>query len=102
MKSSQSSKADHILYKVYWKLVLSDILTKQGFNDDAESKKILHEFHKRMLETKSIADETEEFVSEFISRVVLFWAERGVFVRTSKRQPKWIEWMDLADCWSIL
>lgn len=103
MKSSQvNNKADHILYRVYWRLILSDILTKQGFNDDAESKKVLHEFHKRILGYKSIADQSEEIVSEFINKVVLFWAEQGIFVRTSKRQPFWIEKMDLADCWELL
>ena len=102
MKSSQENKAEHILYKVYWKLILSDILTKQGFPDTPEAKKILHDFHKRILGYKSIAEESEAVVSDFLSKVVLLWAENGIFVRTNRRQPYLIEKYDLADVWELL
>lgn len=82
--------------------MLSDILSKQGFPDTPEAKKLLHDFHKRVLGYKSIADETEEVVSTFLSKVVLLWAEQGVFVRTTQRQPYLIEKYDLADVWSLL
>ena len=102
MKSTQNERAEHLLYKVYWKLVLSDILTKQGFEDTKEAKDLLHDFHKRVLGYPTISNESHEVVSLFIQKVVLFWGERGIFVRTSKKQPYLMEFMDLADCWDLL
>lgn len=111
MKYSQSNEpvdypAEHILYKVYWRLCLEDIIYKLGFPTlvkSAEAKKLLHEFHKRMFDTKSISGQSHAKVSRFIQEVCIFWAqERGIFVRTKKEQPLWIEWMDLADVKHLL
>ena len=106
MKSSQgNNKAGHILYKTYFGLCLKDILKGNGFKDreiTQEAKDLLHEFHKRILGYKTIADEDEEVVSTFIQKVCLLWAENGIFVRTSKKQPEMIQFMDLADCWERL
>jgi hypothetical protein len=102
MGYSRDDKADHLLYRTYWGLCLNDILYKQGFAVNEANKKVLHDFHKRVLGYKTISEESEEILSRFISEVVLFWGERGIFVRTSRRQPRWIEWMSLHDIWDLL
>jgi hypothetical protein len=83
-------------------LSLKDILAFLGYPPSKEAKLILHEFHKRVLGYESIAGRSHEVVSRFLAEVVVFWAEQGLFVRTSGRQPVEIQDMDLADCWDIL
>ena len=98
MKSSvESDIADHKLYKLYWKLCLSDILFHLGYEATAENKKTLHEFHKRVLGYSTISGKSQEAVSNFITFVTIFWAERGIFVRMSGRQPLYIELMGFSD-----
>lgn len=94
--------ADPILYRTYWGLCLEDILFHLGFTATIQAKELLHEFHKRVLGYESTANRSHEVVSRFIAEVCIFWAERGIFVRTSKKQPLYIEMMDLADIWDIL
>lgn len=90
MTSSQikSDLADPILYRLYFKLCLADILDELGFEATQKNKEILHDFHKRVLGYETIAGRSQEVLSRFIQDVCLFWAERGIFVRTSGRQPK--------------
>ena len=99
---SSGDKAEHILYKVYWRLCLSDILNHLGFEPTARNKELLHDFHKRILGYNTTAGRTHEVMSRFVSEVCIFWAvEKGIFVRTSKRQPENIEMMDLLDTVTI-
>lgn len=100
--SRDKERAEHLLYKVYFRLCLEDILNHLRVEPTAEAKTILHDFHKRVLGYKTIAGESHEAVSRFIQKVCLFWAERGLFVRTSKKQPPLIQWMELADVWELL
>jgi len=103
MKFTQENKsADPILYRLYWRLCLTDILAFLGYPPTKEAKLAVHEFHKRVLGFESIAGKSQETVSRFIAEVVVLWAEQGLFVRTSGRQPSDIQDMDLADCWNIL
>jgi hypothetical protein len=98
----QNESADPKLYRVYWRLCLSDILFHLGYEPTTENKLILHEFHKRVLGYKTTANRSQEVVSRFIAEVCVFWADQGIFVRTSKKQPLWIELMDLHDVWKLL
>ncbi len=102
----QNDRAEHILYRTYFGLCLKDILLANGFKEHEitqELKDILHEFHKRVLGYKTIENQSHEVVSMFVQQVCLLWAEqRGIFVRTSKRQPRLIQWMPLSDCWEML
>lgn len=94
---------DPILYKLYWGLMLSDILFHLGFEVTAKNKELLHEFHKRVLGYSTISGRKQEVVSRFIQEVVIFWSvEHGIFVRTSRKQPLFIEKMDLAEVWDLL
>lgn len=89
--------ADPILYRVYFSLMCQDILHGLEFDATKENKAILHEFHKRILNYKTIAGESQQIVSEFLLEVTVFWATNfGIFVRTSKKQMKGIEWLPLA------
>lgn len=100
MKSSQvrSDIADPLLYRLYWKLCLSDILIHLGFEPTKEAKEILHDFHKRVLGYDSTSGRTQKVMSRFIMDVCIFWSvEKGIFVRTSKRQPEGIEMMGFSD-----
>lgn len=81
---------------------MSDILCRLKHPSNETNKKILHDFHKRVLGYGTISDQDVEVLSKFIQEVCLFWAERGIFVRTSRRQPKNIEWMALRDIWDRL
>ena len=83
--------ADHLLYRTYYKLILGDILYHLGHEPTAKNKDILHKFHKRVLGYKTIAGLTQEQLSVFLFAVGVFWAERGIFVRTRKVQPIGIE-----------
>jgi hypothetical protein len=89
--------ADPILYRVYFRLMMQDILHELGFDATKENKAILHEFHKRILNYKTIAGMSQQVVSEFLLEVTVFWATNfGIFVRTSKKQMKGIEWLPLS------
>jgi hypothetical protein len=101
--TAKSDIADPLLYRTYWKLVLGDILFHLGYEATAANKELLHDFHKRVLLYDSTAGRTQEVMSRFITDVTIFWAvEYGIFVRTSKKQPLYIETMDLHDLWDIL
>jgi hypothetical protein len=75
-----------------------DILFHLGFEPTAKNKEILHEFHKRVLGYSTISGRKEEVVSRFLQEVTIFWSvEKGIFVRTSRKQPLWIELMGFSD-----
>ena len=63
--------ADPILYRLYWGVQMPDILHKLGFDATEKNKKILHEFHKRVLNYKTIAGESRSIVSLFLFEVLL-------------------------------
>ena len=97
LMKSTNEFADPILYRVYFSLMCKDILFELGFNATQENKLILHEFHKRILNYKTIAGMPQNIVSEFLLEVTIFWATNfGIFVRTSRKQEKGIEWLPLA------
>ena len=97
MTSIAKDFADPILYRVYFKLMMGDILHEMGFDATKENKAILHEFHKRILDYKTIAGQPQRIVSEFLLEVTIFWATNfGIFVRTSRKQNKGIEWLPLS------
>jgi hypothetical protein len=97
LANSKDNPADHLLYRVYFKLMLGDILTHLGYPHTAENKTVLHEFHKRVLGFESISGKSEETVSRFLRMVEILWAEQGLFVRSSGRQPLGIENMELSE-----
>ena len=95
--------ADPILYRVYFSLMCNDILYGLGFDATAENKKLLHEFHKKILGYRSIAMKSQTVVSSFLLEVTIFWAtEFGIFVRTSQKQPKGIEWLPFSKVKNML
>lgn len=101
--ATRNDVADHKLYKTYWKLCLGDILFHLGYEDTPENKELLHEFHKRVLGYKSISNSSQEVLSRFITDVCIFWSvEQGIFVRTNKKQPLYIEMEDLSEVWDKL
>lgn len=107
MAYSAKNTDEHLLYRTYWKLCLSDVISKNGWMKEAEitseAKEQVHDFHKRVLGYKTISGLSHEKLSKFIQEVCLFWAETsGVFIRTSKKQPKWIEWMPLSEVRHLL
>jgi hypothetical protein len=106
MKSTTTVKsdiADPILYRLYWSLMLNDILHKQGFDATKENKEKLHDFHKRILGYETISARTQDVVSRFIFEVCCYWSvEKGIFVRTSRNQPYDIEQRSLAEVWHLL
>ena len=77
--------------------MLSDILHKQGLDATEENKKHLHEKHKEIFGVKSIAGMSQDRLSRFLLEVIIHWGERGIFVRTSKKQPWGIEDKALSD-----
>jgi hypothetical protein len=101
--SAQNDIADPLLYRVYWRLCLSDILFHLGYESTPKNKELLHEFHKRVLGYDSTARRSQKAMSRFIQDVCIFWAvEKGIFVRTSKKQPLYIELMELSKIWNLL
>ena len=92
----ESESADPVLYRLYWTLQMNDILKFLGYEITAENKKILHEFHKRSLGFDTISGKSNETVSRFLRGVEILWAEQGLFVRSSGRQPEGIENMELS------
>ena len=103
MNAFREDIADSILYRVYFSLMMKDILYEIGVDATKENKAILHEFHKRILNYKTIAGMSQQVVSEFLLEVTVFWATNfGIFVRTSKKQDKGIEWLPLKKVWKFL
>ena len=100
--TSVNDSADHILYRVYYSLMAGDILHHLGYDATAKNKEILHKFHKRVLGYKTISALTQEQLSVFLFSVCVFWAERGIFVRTNSRQPWGLQDMELAELWDVL
>jgi hypothetical protein len=79
-----------------------DILHKLGYDATQKNKKILHDFHKRVLEYKSIAGMEQISLSKFLLEVGVYWAERGIFVRTKAIQPIGMEELPLSEIWDLL
>jgi hypothetical protein len=103
MKSqAKNNIADPILYRLYWSIVLREILYHLGYDATRRNKSILHTFHKRVLGYSSTAGESREIYSNFISEVLLLWAERGIFIRTKRDQPVNIQDMELSKIWDKL
>jgi hypothetical protein len=94
--------ADPVLYRLYWAVMLPDVLHKLGFDATKENKMILHEFHKRVLEFDSIANQTQGLVSHFLFLVGVYWSQYGIFVRTRKDHPVNLLDMPLRDVWEYL
>ncbi len=82
--------------------MMADILHKLGHDATPKNKQILHDFHKRVLDYKSIADASQTTLSKFLLEVSIYWAERGIFVRSKEKQPLGIEDMPLSECWDLL
>ena len=106
---TNDESADPHLYKVYWSLMLNDILVKLGEESDCifpptkGNKEILHNFHKRILGYETIAGRSQEVVSRFIFEVCVFWAtEYGFFIRTSGNQPENIADLPLSEIIHLL
>lgn len=96
--NSNQNRAEHLLYRVYYKLIIPDVLYHLGFDVNTENKSILHDFHKRMFGYKTTAGMTQEKFSHFLAEVMLFWAEtKGIFVRSKKDQPIGIEQKGFTD-----
>jgi len=94
--------ADPLLYRTYYGLMLPDILTHMGHEITPEGKELLHDFHKRILGYDTISGRSQELVSRFLQDVCILWAEMGIFVRTSGKQPWGIEDMDFWDIKHLL
>jgi len=94
--------ADPVLYRLYFSLMISDILHKLGMDATKENKEKLHEYHKKTLGYDSIAGKSHAIVSMFLLEVTILWAERGIFVRTRREQPFDIEQRSLHDVWKYL
>lgn len=99
MTSSQiNNRADHLYYRVYWKLMLEDLCHKLDMDATKENKERLHEFHKKILGYETIAGKSRDYVSLFLFEVALYWAqERGIFVRTNRHQPTDIQYRSFFD-----
>ena len=83
--------------------MMNDIITKLGYEPTMEAKMLVHNFHKRILGYKTIAGLSYEALSHFLLLVVAYWSsEHGFFIRTNKKQPEFIEWMPLKNCYNLL
>jgi len=89
--------ADPILYRTYHALMMPDILHHLGFDATKRNKDELHKFHKHVLGYRTISGLSQEQLSIYLFSVCVFWAERGIFVRTNRRQPWGIERMGFSD-----
>ena len=94
--------AEPIVYRLYWSIILRDVLFYLGFDSTRKNKQIVHEFHKRVLGYETIAGQSKEIVSTFIPEVLLFWAERGVFIRSNRKQEIGMENQPLSQIWEKL
>jgi len=98
----RNERADTRLYGLYYTLILRDILYHLGFDSTRKNKEILHDFHKRVLGYQTIAGQSQYIVSAFINDVLLFWAERGYFIRNKREQDIGIGNMELGKIWDKL
>jgi hypothetical protein len=103
MTSQENYNELNRLYRTYWSLILSDACIRTGLKPIKENKLRLHESHKKIYGTKSIAGESYEYVSDFITTIVAWYAtELGIFLRTSKKMPENIDKLPLSKCWKWL
>lgn len=82
--------------------MLRDILFYLGYDSTRQNKRILHEWHKRVLGYTSIAGKEDNVIKNFLFEVGVFWAERGIFVRTNRKQEIGIENQPLKEIWGKL
>jgi hypothetical protein len=91
------------LYRTYWTLILADACIKTGLKPTRGNKLRLHEAHKKIYGTNSIAGESYEYLSDFLTTIVAWYAtELGIFLRTTKRMPENIDNLPLNRCWDFL
>lgn len=100
--SNEDIIADPILYRTYWSIMLEDILHKLGYDANIENKHTLHEFHKRIFNFKTTSAISHLRLSKFMLEVIIFWEERGIFVRSSRDHYLGMEDDPLSKLWSIL
>lgn len=102
MNSLKHDIADPFLYRVYYGLILTDILCKLGMVITQDNKNSLHDYHKRVLGYESIASAPHATVSHFLFLVCVHWAQLGIFVRTKEDQPMDILDKPLKEVWKYL
>ena len=104
MKSQETPNDEvHKLYKTYWALILPDICLHLKLPITEENKRRLHDSHKKIYECESIAGRPYEYVSDFITTIVAWYAtEMGIFIRTRKDMPEDIDKLPLSKCWKWL
>jgi hypothetical protein len=103
MKSqAKNNIADPIIYRLYWSIVCRDILNHLGYDSTRKNKNILHEFHKRVLGYETTAGQSQEIMSTFVAEVLLYWAEKGWFIRNNRKQDLGIENEELSKIWDKL
>ena len=102
MTSPKENNA-HDLYKLYWAFILPQCIDFWEVQDTKENRERLHESHKKIYGCKSIAGQDYDFVSDFITEIVAWYAiECGLFLRTSQGQPDDIADRFLEDSWDFL
>lgn len=100
---NQEERASSKLYRVYWKLYLTDLCEKLDIYPSERMRRQLHKEFKEYLGYKSTAGMTEEQMSLFLYEVLAAAAsELGIFIRSSLKQPKDIQEMPLQDSWKYL
>lgn len=83
----KSEKADPFYYRVYFRVMLPDLLKKLNAEITPKNKKLIHDFNKKVLGYESISGLSEEVLRFFMYEVAAWWAtERGIFICTSKKQ----------------
>ena len=102
MKKNDFTKANPVLYKLYFGYMLPDIAHKLGLDATPYVKNRLHEIHKKYLKYSSTAGSSHERMSKFIFEVCALWACHGMFVRTREDQPMGIEDLELKNVWHLL
>ena len=102
MNYGANDRANPVLYRLYYSIIMADILYKLGFTPTKANKETLHTFHKEVLGYESIAGLSHDALSMFINRVLLYWAEKGMFIRNRQGQPYDIEDKELAKIWDLL
>jgi len=103
MKSQENNEATHRLYRTYWSLILVDICNHLNIPATNDNKHRLHDSHKKIYGTESIAGRPYEYVSDFLTEIVAWYAvEMGIFLRTDKKMPENIDKLPLSRCWDFL
>ena len=103
MSSQEQNSETYHLLKLYWGLILEDACNKLNIPPTKENKERLHESHKKIYNCDSISGRPYEYVSEFITYIVAWYAtELGIFLRTSGAMPPDIDAMPLEECWDWL